>query len=217
AAGWQSVELSDYDQRYYRQWMHEIPPLRHPQRYVEVDVHHALLPVTARLQANSELLWSQVRSVPGSRFKVLGAEDMVLHAVVHLFHDSDFDGRLRDLVDIDGLLRHFAHREPEFWHWLVRRAQAHGLERPLSYAFHVSRRLLRTPVPVGLLNAGRPNPVLLRWMETLICRALPPPDSFAIGDVLSRWLLYVRSHYLRMPLKLLVPHLLRKALVGRRH
>jgi len=30
------------------------------------------------------------------------------------------------------------------------------------------------------------------------------------------WLLYIRSHYLRMPLHLLVPHLARKAYVGLR-
>ena len=28
--GWESQVENDYDQRYYREWMHEIPPLRHP-------------------------------------------------------------------------------------------------------------------------------------------------------------------------------------------
>jgi hypothetical protein len=31
---------------------------------------------------------------------------------------------------------------------------------------------------------------------------------------LARWLLYVRGHYQRMPLRLLVPHLVRKAVVS---
>ncbi|MHC4216403.1 MAG: nucleotidyltransferase family protein, partial [Planctomycetota bacterium] len=29
---WQHIKMSDYDQRYYRSWMHELPPLRHAQR-----------------------------------------------------------------------------------------------------------------------------------------------------------------------------------------
>jgi hypothetical protein len=31
----------------------------------------------------------------------------------------------------------------------------------------------------------------------------------------ARWLLYVRGHYRRMPLRLLVPHLVRKAVRSR--
>lgn len=218
-AGWRSAELSEYDQRYYRRWMHEIPPLRHPRRYVEVDVHHALLPLTARLRANDELLWSSVREVSCSRFRVLAPEDLVLHAVVHLFHDSDCANRLRDLVDIDGLLRHFGARDRDFWRRLTERARAHGLEGPLTYAFHVSRRLLHTPVPVEWLNPGGTNPLPRRWVTALMCRALPPsaPDDLDLGAAAARWLLYLRSHYLRMPLKLLIPHLLRKALAGKRH
>ncbi len=217
-AGWKSAELSEYDQRYYRRWMHEIPPLRHPRRYVEVDVHHTLLPLTARLQANDELLWSSVREVSCSRFRVLAPEDLVLHAVVHLFHDSDCGNRLRDLVDIDGLLRHFSADDRDFWRRLTERAKAHGLERPLTYAVHVSHRLLHTPVPAEWLNPGGKDPLLRRWVAALMCRALPPsaPDDLDLGAAAARWLLYLRSHYLRMPLKLLIPHLLRKALVGKR-
>ena len=39
------------------------------------------------------------------------------------------------------------------------------------------------------------------------------PDARWTG--LARWLLYVRSHYLRMPLSLVVPHLVRKAWMQR--
>ncbi len=213
AEGWQTTKLDDYDQRYYREWMHEIPPLRHPERKVEVDVHHALLPMTARIQARPELLWLSARAVEGSRFKVLAPEDLVLHAVVHLFYDSDFDNRLRDLLDIDELLRFHARREEGFWRRLSRRAADHGLTRPLAYALHCCHRLLDTPVPADARLSGTIPPWLLRWMTLLIHQALPPPTThrFAPLDATARWLLYVRSHYLRMPLRLLLPHLAYKA------
>ena len=39
-----------------------------------------------------------------------------------------------------------------------------------------------------------------------------PTCSSRVASI-ARWMLYVRAHYLRMPLHLLLPHLLRKALV----
>jgi len=40
------------------------------------------------------------------------------------------------------------------------------------------------------------------------------PDHPSCADVftpVARWLLFLRGHYLRMPLRLLIPHLTRKA------
>src|SRR5579883_1789944 len=46
AGGWSGVKQDDYDQRYYRQWMHEIPPLQHRTRHTTIDVHHTIVPPT---------------------------------------------------------------------------------------------------------------------------------------------------------------------------
>jgi len=62
-AGWKSEIEDDYDQRYYREWMHEIPPLVHPLRGVEVDIHHNLLPLTGRYRVPVEKLWEAARPV----------------------------------------------------------------------------------------------------------------------------------------------------------
>jgi len=212
--GWKTTKLDDYDQRYYREWMHEIPPLRHPERRIEVDVHHALLPLTARLHADPERLWSMSKAVGNSRFKVLAPEDMTLHAVVHLFYDSDFDHRLRDLVDIDALIRHYSAQDAGFTERVREHAEVLGLQRPWEYALHFCHSMLGTPTfPLRSLQA-KGSTVALTMMEYLVPRVLLP-DSVGRPsriNALARWLLYVRSHYLRMPLRLLIPHLLRKAL-----
>jgi hypothetical protein len=54
-------------------------------------------------------------------------------------------------------------------------------------------------------------------MDCLVERVLVPnhPDAPPTGQGLVEWLLYVRSHYLRMPLYLLIPHLMHKAFRGR--
>ena len=54
--GWASAKTTAYDQRYYRRWMHELPPLRHINRQTLLDVHHAILPLTARLKPDSAKL-----------------------------------------------------------------------------------------------------------------------------------------------------------------
>jgi hypothetical protein len=55
-------------------------------------------------------------------------------------------------------------------------------------------------------------------MAALLKRALRPdhPDCDTPGTRLARWLLYVRSHLLRMPWRQVLPHLLRKAWMRRR-
>ena len=45
---------------------------------------------------------------------MLAPADMVVHAVAHLFADGDLAGGLRNLWDIDRLLREFA-GEAGFW------------------------------------------------------------------------------------------------------
>ncbi len=211
--GWESQSQNDYDQRYYRQWMHEIPPLRHPERALEVDVHHSLLPTTSRLRLDPEGLWGSsvpIPDMPGAR--TLGPYDMLLHTSTHLFYDGEIHGGLGDLWDIDALLRQFADTRG-FWDGLLERAGQIELGRPLHYALVFAARLLGTPVPPGVLAraAERFGPAgsVDRLMGTLVATVLDPDPGF--GTPLARWLLYVRSHWLRMPPRLLIPHLARKA------
>jgi hypothetical protein len=219
AAGWKSSELGDYDERYYREWMHEVPPLRHPERACEVDLHHAILPPTGRMRPDPDLLFAAARPVEGSRFKALAPCDMALHSAAHLFVDSDLSSKLRDLVDLDELFRHFSGEDAAFWKGLTLRAQILGLARPLHYALRYCKKLLNTPIPAEVLveagKFGPPSPVS-RLMDVLVpCALLPEhPDHPRRGASFARFLLYIRSHWLRMPLRMLIPHLLRKSVAG---
>ncbi len=41
--GWREKEKIDQlNSRYFRQWLHELPPLQHKERMTEIDVHHPL-------------------------------------------------------------------------------------------------------------------------------------------------------------------------------
>ncbi len=226
--GWQGGHHDEYDQRYYRQWMHEIPPLAHVTRGTTIDVHHAILPETARVKVNTTALLQAVVPLAIKPLNplqphealplfVLQPTDMLLHSATHLFHEGDFDKGLRDLFDLDSLFRDFG-KLPGFWQSLVPRAAELGLTRPLYYAVRFSTRLLDTPVPDHVVIAaevGRPNAVIAGLMDTCYERALRPlhPSTASFGNWLARFALYVRSHWIRMPAHLLAYHLGRKAFI----
>ena len=213
--GWRSSKKDDYDDRYYREWMHEIPPLKHITRGSFLDVHHTILPPTAKYKPDPGKLIHAAREVSPDVY-TLAPIDMVIHSATHLFHEGDFDHGLRDILDLHGLLIHFGEYEPDFWNQLVPRAVELDLINPLYYALHYCSLILDTDIPQTVLqqaDKGKPN-LLMSWvMDGLFMRALRPdhPSCDLPFTGLARGLLYIRSHYLRMPLHLLIPHLTRKA------
>ncbi len=218
--GWAATSHSQYDQRYYRTWMHEIPPLRHIQRGTVVDVHHAILPNSARLHPDSAKLFEKAITVPGKpHIRVLTPEDMVIHSATHLFHEGELERGLRDLVDIDNLLREFGGNQTVgFWERLVPRACELDLSRPLFYALRYANLMIGSAIPNEVLRAarnapgGRQDGAMLAFMDALFLRALRPAHASTSDRYtpLARWLLYIRSHWIRMPPWLLLPHLTRK-------
>ena len=216
--GWVIEGHDDYDQRYYRTWMHELPPMTHMRRQSVLDVHHTILPETARLHPDPyKLIVDAVPVRDLDEIYVLAPVDMVLHSATHLFSDGELEHGLRDLVDLDALLRHFGAAE-EFWENLVARAQEMGLTRPLYYALRYTSGILDTPVPEGILERAKgwgPNLGVSLLMDQLFLRALRPthPSCRDMFTGVARWMLYVRSHYLRMPFRLLIPHLFYKAFI----
>lgn len=219
--GWMTTKLDAYDQRYYRQWMHELPPMRHLTRGTSLDIHHTILPPTARLRPNVELLWRSANALSEpAGMMVLGGKDMILHSATHLFHEGEFDNGLRDLFDMDALIREFC-VEPAFWDDLLQRAALLDLEWPLYYALRYCAGIAGSPIPDQVLRQSEqamPSALVRRLMDQLVVRS--------IGNVLGRrasvmtgmaqFAMYVRSHYLRMPVQMLIPHLLRKQFVGER-
>lgn len=215
--GWNTTHHHPYDQRYYRQWIHQLPPLQHATRLTVLDVHHAILPPTARLKPDSGKLWPASRPMAESKvLRLLAPADMVLHSAVHLFCNEEFSNGLRDLVDLDSLLQHFA-QQPGFWDGLVDRARELDLARPLYYALRYLQRVLATPVPSEVLGRSvqaSPPAALQLLMDSFFLRVLQPdhPSTADRLTGLAKRALYVRAHWLRMPPLLLAYHLTAKAL-----
>ncbi|HEX8886734.1 MAG TPA: nucleotidyltransferase family protein [Noviherbaspirillum sp.] len=217
--GWATSHHSAYDDRYYRAWMHELPPMQHGRRMTVVDVHHAILPATASSKPDSARLIAAARALPERPgVLVLAPVDMVIHSACHLFHEEELEKGLRDLSDLDLLLRDFA-ALPGFWQELPARASELDLERAVFYALRFSSQLLGTPVPPATLEAAArfaPAPPTMHLMDALYGRALLPhhPSCDDGFSALARRLLFMRAHWLRMPPGLLARHLAHKAAVA---
>ncbi len=214
AAGWMTNTLDPYDQKYYRLWMHEIPPLMHLKRQTSIDVHHNILPKTTCRCPDAHKLLANAIKVAESQYWVLAPEDRVLHSATHLFHEGEFSHGFRDLRDLDCLLKEFATSD-DFWSKLLQRAKELKQQIPLYYALRYTQKIFLTPVPEKVYLSSkqqtekRINTVI---MDALFLRALLP-DHDSCNDKwtgLARSLLFIRSHWLKMPVYLMVPHLIRK-------
>lgn len=213
ADGWKEPDLDEHDRRYYHEWSHEAPPLRHPAHPVELDVHHNILPPLGPVAVDMPLLLAECRASGWPGWSVLSPADQVLHSAAHLFFDSQPLERMRDLVDLDGLLRHHGALDSGFWPALLGRADQLGLSEPLLLACHFCEQWLQTPIgePVGVrLRAAGPGHRVLRGLFGAVLAPAeldrPRPRAQRAAAALVLW----RHHLRRLPLRLLLPHLWHK-------
>ncbi|MCW3845655.1 nucleotidyltransferase family protein [Sphingomonas sp. LB-2] len=195
-AGWEWVKPDPYDDAYYRRWMHELPPLIHRERDRMIDVHHTILPLTARIRPDAEGLIAD--SLPlENNLRILNPNDMLCHAAAHLFADGDLAGGLRNLWDIHCLIAEFGTAG------LEARAAHHGLSSAVARAARQANHHYGTPIPESWRV----------WdsMDPLFARRLLARDGWGRQTrKLTRFAFYLRSHQLRMPPLMLARHLYTK-------
>ncbi|MDJ0739045.1 MAG: nucleotidyltransferase family protein [Gammaproteobacteria bacterium] len=222
-AGWRaSGELDSYDEHYYRDWMHEVPPLVHARRDMEVDLHHNLAPPVSRVRIDAALLWRAAVTAPGPDGVPLtlpAPTDLLLHNAIHLFMNDELRGGLRDIVDFRDLFVHFSAADTDFATQLVRRAEQLGCARALYYAASAAQRLIGLSLPgdvVAGIRRHAPAPPVDALMRWLIDRLLAPVRPGTAAAAIAERALFVRSHWIRMPPRLLLRHLAHKWLKRRK-
>jgi hypothetical protein len=187
AAGWEWVKPDPYDDVYYRRWMHELPPLIHRDRDRMIDVHHTILPLTARVTPDAEALIEGSIALENG-LRTLSANGMLVHAAAHLFADGDLAGGLRNLWDIRCLIDEFG------TDGLDVEARRHGLSHEVARSLRLVGALFGDRQPTGI--------------DRLYIRRITARDSWGRPTrPLTRLAFYVRSHWLRMPPAMLARHL----------
>jgi len=197
AAGWEWVKEDPYDDAYYRQWMHELPPMIHVERDRMIDVHHTVLPLTARQTPEAAAMITDAIPIANGLY-ILSAEDRIVHSVAHMLADGDMQGGLRNLWDIHCLL---PDADPAA---MEARATRHGLARHVGQA----RRL------AGALYGDGAR--LTLWDRLVRARLLARNGWGQESRKLLVFAFYIRSHWLRMPPAMLMRHLWTKWRKGHR-
>ena len=199
AAGWEWVKPDPYDDQYYREHMHELPPLIHKERDRMIDVHHTTLPLTARPSPDAQAMLDDAVQLESGLY-VMSPEDMICHCAAHLMADGDLAGGLRNLWDMHCLLSEFSKRDSEIWVLLEKRAKLHQLEKAVHRSVWHAHDLYGTDIP----PFWQRKPA---WNGAFRKRLLARDGYGRETRTLTRQAFYVRSHWLRMPPVMLTKHL----------
>ncbi|MBX9727689.1 MAG: nucleotidyltransferase family protein [Sphingopyxis sp.] len=225
-AGWEWVKDDPYDQSYYRRWMHELPPLIHKSRDRMIDVHHTILPLTARVRPDAAAMIADAHALPLPQIfanlheteddpevpadpsvvppvagcRVLGRFDIVHHCVAHLMADGELDGGLRNLWDFHCLVRDMERRtNGKYVKDLLGDTGRHGLCPSFARTARLAHHLFGTPMYVR-------EPLTLA--DRLFLRRLLARDDWGKPTrPLTRLAFTIRGHWMRMPPLMLVRHL----------
>lgn len=209
--GWMQKDITDYDDKYYRIWAHEIPPMYHGTTGTVIDVHHNLVPVVSGRSLDiAKLLSEHDESANGCR--VLSLPAMVLHSVVHLFFNEDFTNGFRDLLDQRALIGELSTQQAE---QLLLLAKHTGFDRELFYSLRYLDLVLNFRPASQCLGSIQSKPSVVRLMlaDFCFCRVLSPHHTLTNSTAkhLATFMLYCRGHLRKMPIGILLAHALVKS------
>jgi hypothetical protein len=202
AVGWKPGSVNAYDAAYYRNWMHEVPPMAHVRRQTVVDLHHAINPPISRYYIDPGQLFADLITISPGVF-VLSPADRTIHCALHLLQEGEPRKLLRDLYDLFLLIEQH-HAGANGFAALMARATALNVAKPVTIAANAALAIF------GEIRAGQSDKPagLTKAVRRAALDAHNEPKLF--NGVSATWVL-AHSHWMKMPLGILVPHLLRKS------
>ncbi|MFQ3221444.1 MAG: hypothetical protein ACI96W_003832 [Paraglaciecola sp.] len=208
--GWLSEELTEYHEKYYRKWAHEIPPLRHGKRGTIIDIHHNIVPVISGRHVDADKF--AINSVTTENgFQILSFAAMTLHSLIHLFFNEEVKKGYRDLIDIHTLI--MANNNREFWLDLIVLAKETGFDLELFLACRYAQKILQTEIPDFVQDEiSQFCPWNIGFLDFIYNKTLKPshpickPPFFALAESA----VLIRGHFQKMPMHILIYHLLCK-------
>lgn len=216
--GWSGKKMDEHDEKYYRDWMHEIPPLTNIRTGMTIDVHHNLVPLVSRMSLNSEEIFASVMVNEAGK-KTLSLEDKILHSASHLLLDGEFNHGFRDLHDIYLLIIEYTTKDPIFLCKLQKRALFLGFELIFYYCLKLQQYFFLLPVDERLL-AECEEKIGSKYITKIVLRAIikvltPDVNNHrSVSFKMASSILFIRSHWLKMPVHILIPHLMYKSIIA---
>lgn len=210
-----TISVSDeYDDFYYRQWMHELPPFVNSVSGITLDLHHNILPLTSKRYINSELFFEKSKKVDTNLFLPCD-EDLIIHSSVHLIQDSVFNRTLRDLSDQFWLLKDYSETNSST-NPLIERSKELKLSSDFAKTLTLmsstfNRCLLEEEELFIQMELGKS----LFWPLEKYCYVTmlfqPVTSEWKFKHYFASSILYLKSHLIKMPFGMLVKHLVVKS------
>jgi hypothetical protein len=208
--GWLSEELTEHDEKYYRKWAHEIPPLRHGKRGTIVDIHHNIVPIISGRHIDADKFASNSVTTEDG-FQILSYAGMTLHSLIHLFFNEDVKKGYRDLIDIHTLMTY--HSDSDYWQSLLSLSKETGFQMELFLACRYAQKILQTDIPEFVQNEiNQFCPWNIMFLDFIYEKSLLPnhPICQPRFFTLAEFMILLRGHFQKMPLHILTYHLLCK-------
>ncbi|EWH11124.1 hypothetical protein DS2_04685 [Catenovulum agarivorans DS-2] len=206
--GWLSEPLSKYDEAYYREWAHEVPPMKHSGRGTVIDLHHNLyLPVSGRAPKVELFLEGAIET---DGFHILRPAAMTLHAIIHLMLNDDLKHAFRDLNDLHLMMTEFS--KQAFWEDLLDLAHKSGFENELFLACRYCRHFFKTSISTEYLtklaNMQNMNQSEIKLLDRFYALALSPKHYLVkrASANFAELVIITRAHLKKMPIKILLYH-----------
>ncbi|GLR70914.1 nucleotidyltransferase family protein [Agaribacter marinus] len=209
--GWIAQEINNYDDKYYRQWAHEIPPMCHGTRGTIIDIHHNIVPLISGAAPNIQLLINH-RVLLGDDIWVLSQPAQFVHSAIHLFRNEEFSSGFRDLTDLHIFMKQnlLENTCEKFVREVIAIASEINFAKEVYLALYFLRSLDKSLFENmddidELIDTHGPTSI----EKYIFSKVLFPQHALLDGSItpIQQFCALIRGHLLKMPIHILTYHL----------
>nr|WP_297347995.1 nucleotidyltransferase family protein [uncultured Glaciecola sp.] len=204
--GWRAKSLNDYDEKYYREWSHELPPYIHSETGVILDIHHNLIPLSSGKTINIAQI-EATKVVVGNNLYIPSDAYLILHSAIHLLLNDDTEKGLRDCFDLHSLIQGYLASETlDSLRVIFIEANC---ETEFSILIHLLNRIFNNEYSEIVLNGVH----RLSWHDQVLVnslyRTICPRTDYLLDNksALARQHVYMHGHLSKMPFLLFIQHI----------
>lgn len=207
--GWRAKPLNDYDEKYYREWSHELPPYVHNETGVTLDIHHNLIPATSGKTVNISKLHA-TKVMVGNNLYIPNDAYLILHSAIHLLLNDDIEKGLRDCFDLHSLMQEYLLTNT------IKSLRAVFIEANCDLEFSLLMNLLNR-IFINKYNhimLSADSVKSLSWHNKILVnslhKAIFPKTPYLLHNnkaSLARQHVYLHGHLSKMPLPLFIKHI----------
>lgn len=169
--------------------LHHLPPFRHPDSPIVVELHSAIAPPNRFYAVDSKELWAHARPLQIETETAWGldVEDLLLYTCMHATyrHLLELDGRF--LCDLDAIIH--TYQQVIDWKLVESRARARQWQNGVYLSLELAHTLLATPLPPLVLQALRPATFTTQQRNEALALLLgdQPEAALITGEFAQKW------------------------------